>query len=362
MSTPSTQPGEAFKGVLALDGTGALLTVRGEIDLSVVPEFKTLLTQAVGVGGRRVTVDMSDLRFLDASGLDVLADAAGRLRVTGGRMDVRGVPPHMFRLFDIAGLAGMLRVSPAPAQSAVLARALAGAATPEHSRDVLDAALRLVVTMAQAVVRGADGASITLPRAGRLGTVAASNDVVLDMDNDQYDTGQGPCLDAARFGERFHIASLDDEERWPAFVPRARARGIMSVMSTPLLAGERPMGALNIYSRAVDAFAVHEQQWADQFAVEAAQVVASARNDAAIATMTADLVDALQSREVVSLAQGVVMQRDGVSPAEAHAALMRISRTTSKPLRDVCADLVTSMPAAAERSRFEASPHEQPSG
>jgi anti-anti-sigma factor len=361
VSTPTRQPGHAFHGVVEVDGNGALLTVRGEIDIEVVPEFQDLLAEAVGIGGRRLTVDMTDLRFLDASGLDVLADAARRLRITGGRMDVRGVPPHVFRLFDIAGLAGMLRVTPSPAPSGVLAHALAGAASPTNGSDVLDAALRLVVTMAQAVVRGADGASITLPRGGRLGTVAASNDVVLDMDNDQYDTGQGPCLDAARSGERFHIESLDDEARWPAFVPRARARGIRSIMSTPLLTAGRPMGALNIYSRAIDAFAAHEQQWADQFAVEAAHVIGSSRTDAAVTAMTADLVKALESREVIALAQGVVMHRDGLSPAAAHAALVRVSRRTSQPLREVCRDLVTSMQTAAARSRGEAGSHDQPS-
>ena len=121
-----------------------------------------------------------------------------------------------------------------------LVASIAGVAAIPRSRDVLDAALKLVVTMAQAVVIGADGVSITLPRNGRFGTVAASNDVVLEMDHDQYDTGEGPCLDAAIQGERFHIDALGEESRWPAFVPRARARGIESILSTPLVAGGGP--------------------------------------------------------------------------------------------------------------------------
>ena len=72
--------------------------------------------------------------------------------------------------------------------------------------------------MAQAVVVGADGVSITRPRNGCLGTVAASDDVVLEMDHDKYDTGEGLCLDAVTEGERFHILSLREEDRWPAFV------------------------------------------------------------------------------------------------------------------------------------------------
>lgn len=78
----------------------------------------------------------------------------------------------------------------------------------------------------------------TLSGNGRLGTVAASNDVVLEMDHDQYDTGEGPCLD-----------------------------------STPLVAADLPIGALNVYSRTVGAFAEHEKQWADQFAAAEAVVV-----------------------------------------------------------------------------------------
>jgi GAF domain-containing protein len=194
--------------------------------------------------------------------------------------------------------------------------------------------------MAQAVVQGADGVSITLPRNGRFGTVAASNDVVLEMDHDQYDTGEGPCLDAAIQGERFHIHALGEEQRWPAFVPRARARGIESILSTPLVASERPIGALNVYSRMVGAFAVHEKEWADQFAAEAATVVSTARLDESVHGLSSQIRAALQSREVIALAQGMIMQRDGVDPTVAHATLIETSRSTGRRLRDVSEDLV----------------------
>jgi GAF domain-containing protein len=182
--------------------------------------------------------------------------------------------------------------------------------------------------------------SITLPRNGRFGTVAASNDVVLEMDHDQYDTGEGPCLDAAIQGERFHIDALSDEERWPAFVPRAQARGIKSILSTPLISADRPLGALNVYSRTVGAFAVHEKEWADQFASEAATVVSTARMDESVHGLSAQIRAALQSREVIALAQGMVMQRDGVGPPAAHATLVEISRATGRRLRDISDDLV----------------------
>ena len=330
---------EQLSGSIRVDGGLVVVSLVGEVDISTVAQLRGLVDEAIGVGAARVTVNLAEVRFLDAGGLAVLATAGERLRSRGGEIAVRGCSPAIHRLFEVTGLTEVLHVDP-PAASSALLRGLVGVAAIPRSRDVLDAALKLVVTMAQAVVQGADGVSITLPRNGRFGTVAASNDVVLEMDHDQYDTGEGPCLDAAIQGERFHIDALADEGRWPAFVPRAQARGIESILSTPLIAADRPIGALNVYSRTVGAFAVHEKEWADQFAVEAATVVSTARLDESVHGLSSQIRAALHSREVIALAQGMVMQRDGVAPAVAHATLIETSRRTGRRLRDVSDDLV----------------------
>lgn len=54
---------------------------------------------------------------------------------------------------------------------------------PLVSRDLLDAALSLVLTLAQAIVGGADGVSLTLARHGRLTTVAESAGEVREFAN-----------------------------------------------------------------------------------------------------------------------------------------------------------------------------------
>ncbi len=50
----------------------------------------------------------------------------------------------------------------------------------------------------RSAVGGADGASVSLARDGRMGT--ATDDTVAQVDRDQYATGQGPCLAAAGEG------------------------------------------------------------------------------------------------------------------------------------------------------------------
>lgn len=347
---------DLLSGTVRVD-SDVVVTVVGEVDLLTAPSLRTLLDEALVVGAGTVTLDLAGVTFMDAQGLTVLVSAARQLREAGRRLTVRGARASPRRLFDVTGLAGFLGVD-AATRAPTVVHTLALAAALPLTRELLDAALTTVVRMTQAVVSGADGASITVPRQGQLRTVAASNNVVRDMDTDQYETGEGPCLDAATQGERFHIGSLDTERRWPAFVPRARARGIRSILSTPLLCENSALGALNIYSRSVDAFAQHEQEWADTFAAEAASLVTHAYASPTALDLDEQLQHALQSREVIALAQGITMGRVGGTPAEAYLVLRDVSVRTGQPLFEVCARIVANQTAhrAARSSGGEYEP------
>ena len=141
---------------------------------------------------------------------------------------------------------------------------------------MVDGALHLVVHLTLVTVSGADGVSASLRRHGRLATVAASDETISDMDANQYFTGEGPCVDASVNGHWFHVESLDQETRWPEFVPRAKKLGINAILSTPLLAQSRPVGALNIYSRTPGAFDTKDQELASMFATEASAILGAA--------------------------------------------------------------------------------------
>jgi len=218
-----TRAPEFIGSVRVHDGV-AVVTLAGEIDLFSAPLLQGVLQEAMAADPPAVVVDMALVSFCDAQGLGHLVTTAKALREMSGRLSIRAAPSALRRLFQITGLTDVLHVEAATTAEGLLSVDLAAAARLPLTRTVLDAALKLVVVMAQSVMTGADGVSSTLPRQGRLRTVAASNDVVLQMDHDQYDTGQGPCLDAATRGEGFRSSSLESERRWPQFVPRARAR------------------------------------------------------------------------------------------------------------------------------------------
>ena len=329
----------ALTGAVEVDVDQAVVTLVGDVRAAELPLLHSLLAAATTAAGG-VTVDVSGVRELERSAVVALQQSATRLRVEGRELLVRGASPALHDLLRSAGLfdaAGPVRPS---APSPALLGALAARAGSGPTREVLDAALMLVVTMAKAVIGNADGISITLPRDGQYGTVAASNDVVLAMDRDQYDTGQGPCLDAARHGEPFQIDALALEGRWPAFVPRARARGIESILSSPLRDGGRAHGALNIYARTPSSFAGQETDWAHEFAAQASTVLTAAQEALPSEHLDAHLEQALTSRAVIARAQGWLMHRDHVDADTAWSVLTGLSRQTSRPLRDVCEDLL----------------------
>ena len=246
---------------------------------------------------------------------------------------------------DGAGVGPEERSRPAGMTAGIepdLSRSLLRVAAIPANEDVLDAALRLVVGLARVTVTGADGVSVCLSRHGTLTTVAASDATVKGMDRDQYDTGEGPCVAAATEGHWFHVESLDDEERWPAFIPRARERGINSILSTPLLTQTRPVGALNIYSNRARAFAKPELELSSMFASQASDLLVSAAMDVSMEDLSRQLQDALKGRDVIAQARGVLMARHGVTAEAAYTMLRRSSRQTSTPLRRVAEDLMGS--------------------
>jgi hypothetical protein len=198
--------------------------------------------------------------------------------------------------------------------------------------DLVDGVLRLVVALARTTVAAADGVSVSLRRHGRLSTVAATDHTIMEMDTHQYATGEGPCIDASEKGRWFHAESLVSESRWPAFTPRARALGINAILSTPLRAWRQPVGALNIYSRTPSAFAADDQKLASVFAAETSVILTDAEVDVTEDERSARYHRALVIRQSIAQAQGVIMEREGITEEDAYTVLRIYSQRSGRSL------------------------------
>jgi anti-anti-sigma factor len=342
-------------------GSEAIFTLHGEVDLTTAPELGASIDHAIDQGHRFVVLDLAGLAFMDGSGLDVIENSARRLAKSGGTLTIRSPSAMVRRLLSLVGLLDLVRLEQPKAStelpdlqrfldlpvrsaaSAGLSGYLKKVATRHSSDEIVNAALRLVVVLSRATVVGADGASLSLRRDDRLSTVAASDQTILDMDAGQYQTGEGPCVDASVSGRRFLAEFLDTETRWPAFTPKARALGISAILSSPLVVRNRPVGALNIYSRKPAAFSLKDQDLASVFAKEASALLGEAQAGATDERLDGRLGEALRTRELISQAQGIIMEREGVGEHAAYTALRRSSLSSGTPLREGARNIVSSV-------------------
>jgi hypothetical protein len=227
-------------------------------------------------------------------------------------------------------------VPSSPASPAGLQRFAAALRDLASSQDV-DETLQLAVDLSTELVRGCELADIMFLRKGGTSTPVSSDPRAVELDRIQAETDEGPCMSAARHHPVVVANTLETDERWPVFSPRAVAEvGIHSALSFQLYLhrndGDR-FGALNLYSTVPSAFDEESVQLGEVFAAHCTTTLA-----AAIAREGADA--ALASRDLIGQAKGILMATEQITATEAFDLLRRTSQDLNVKLRDV-ADHVT---------------------
>ncbi|MDP1803673.1 MAG: GAF domain-containing protein, partial [Acidimicrobiales bacterium] len=145
-----------------------------------------------------------------------------------------------------------------------MARALLAEEDVQHT-------LQKICDLAVETIDGCDHAGISFLKGRKVDTPAASDDVPRQVDAIQYEADEGPCLDAIRDHEVFETGDLGRERRWPHFAVRAQeATGITSMLCFRLFVEGDTLGALNLYSKAANAFGGESRTVGLVFAAHAA--------------------------------------------------------------------------------------------
>jgi hypothetical protein len=105
---------------------------------------------------------------------------------------------------------------------------------------------------------------------------------------------------------------------------------------------DKPGGALNVYSRKAESFEVKDQESAAVFARQASVILSDSRADVSDTQMAFRFQEALRSRKVISLAEGVIMEREGIDEEDAFSALLRLALSEGVPLRERAEAMVLS--------------------
>lgn len=192
--------------------------------------------------------------------------------------------------------------------------------------------LEHVVDAAHRLVPGADLVSVTLRSpGGAFHTPVETDPLATELDQVQYDTGEGPCVDAARMSSPGYVRSDDlaTEAAWPTFGPAAAARGFTVVLSSVLMPDSKPphlSGALNIYSRHAGALRQDARDVALLLATHASLALAATQAVTRADLHEAQLRRAIESRDIIGQAKGILMQRRGIGADEAFDLLRRVSQ------------------------------------
>lgn len=164
-----------------------------------------------------------------------------------------------------------------------------------------------------------------------------------EIDQAQYASGRGPCLEAWRTREVVRIDDLaDGMQDFPEFIEAAATKGIRSTLSMPLVAGDRGIGAMNLYASTTHAFTAEDEATAAELSTAASVVLANAVAYWGAYELSQHLNTAMQSRAVIEQAKGILMaQTEGLDADGAFALLAKASQRENMKLREVAERVVS---------------------
>ena len=199
-----------------------------------------------------------------------------------------------------------------------------------------------VAQLAKRTIPGADEVSVTLIDKKKARTAAYTGQLALGLDEMQYDSGDGPCLDASATATTMSLPDMTNDDRWPDWAARAAEAGARSSLSIGLPMQEQLTGALNVYATEPKAFDDDAVLLGQTFAGYAAVALTNAHLYDAQTNLAQQMEAAMRSRAVIEQAKGILMGSRHCTAEEAFGILTRLSQDTNRKLRDVATALVAS--------------------
>jgi anti-sigma B factor antagonist len=97
---------------VSAEGKSVRLRLDGEVDASTAHIVEDAMSPALDPRCTRLVVDLTDVSFMDSSGLRVLVVARNALDDRGAEMVIAGANDQLGRLFEISGLANVFTFEP----------------------------------------------------------------------------------------------------------------------------------------------------------------------------------------------------------------------------------------------------------
>ena len=197
----------------------------------------------------------------------------------------------------------------------------------------LESTLNAITRAAVDVLPGVDHASFSMRHPdGTLDSYAVTGEIIVQLDERQFELREGPCYDGATQNAFAVSADLLVDPRYPRYGPFAASLGIRTQAGVRLFENPKTVGALNLFGREVGALEDAEEL-SRLFAHQAAVALA-------YSIEIQGLNDALRSRTRIGQAVGIIMERYKLPEQQAFAFLTRLSQQGNIKLRRIADELV----------------------
>ena len=107
---PSDSRADQLRLDVRADGTTVVVTVSGEVDLANRDALEQTLLDAIDRDGQGVVVDLSEVSFLDSSGVHAILTAQRVADQEGSTLILRAPQQNVAKVLDALGLTNLLDI------------------------------------------------------------------------------------------------------------------------------------------------------------------------------------------------------------------------------------------------------------
>ena len=176
---------------------------------------------------------------------------------------------------------------------------------------------------------------------GELGFVAASQEQVVEAEQHQARLQTGACFHAYMVNDIVVVEDLAAERRWPDYARHVLDLGLRSVLGVPMNAFGQTIGVINFYRSHASSWSEEDVGVAEIITAMGAGYILNANQLRAQHAFGEQLRSAVDSRDLIGQAKGILMVRDNVDADAALALLRRRADEQGLTLRELSRKLVT---------------------
>jgi anti-sigma B factor antagonist len=99
-----TNGANGFSVQTRTEGNAQVIAIEGEVDLKTSPQLRDELLEVVGQAPEKIVVDLSQVRYMDSSGVGTIVEAKRRADSNGATILLAGLQPRVRSVFEITQL------------------------------------------------------------------------------------------------------------------------------------------------------------------------------------------------------------------------------------------------------------------